>query len=238
MDRTDLFNKIYEKTNLNPHSLSHHKKVLIERGEFLSGQIERVRQWHKERNTDPIGCPEIGILTNEIIENDIQISIIEDELSRLESEKTKENTKTGGSGKSAKNRVLAFNNGGSDIENISDAMEKIEMILYKINDLIFVDSTPKQWKQLLKGSILEKPIVIKDTITMEDFKYFIDSSKKEPAQIFGSGLYTAFEDNKAFFWNENLLTRTKISNYYKRNEKQREAAGIITKINDILSTLI
>lgn len=163
---------------------------------------------------------------------------IDTEISRLEREKAKGSPTGGRTKKSGENRVLAYNNGGNDEENVIDAMEKIEMILNKINDLLFVGSTPTQWKQLLKGEVLEKPIVIKDTIVMEDFKHFIDCARKEPVQIFGSGLYTAFEDNKAFLWNEHLLKRTNISNCHKRNEEKKEAAGTITKIDEILSTLI
>lgn len=159
-------------------------------------------------------------------------------LSRLEREKAQSNTNVVNGGKSAKKRILAFNNGGNDEENVNDAMDNIKIILDKINELLFVDSTPKQWEQLLKGDVLEMPIVIKDTILMEDFKHFIDKAKKEPAKIFGSGVYTAFEDNKAFFWNGNLLTRHKISNCYKRNEEQREDAGTFTNINEIFLTLI
>lgn len=203
MDRTDLFNKIYEKTNLNPHSLNYLKKDLIERGEFLSGQIERVRQWHKERNADPIGCPEIGILTNEIIENDIQISIIEDELSRLESEKTKENTKIGGSGKSAKNRVLAFNN------KTKGSLEDIKIILEDINSLLFENSNEYQWEQLLKGIKLDKPIIINKGITIKDCKYFINKIFTD-YKILKGRIYTDLERIEAFLWNGDILTATQI----------------------------
>ena len=66
MDRIDLFNEVYEKTNLNPHKLEYLKKDLIEYCEFLKTQLESVRKWHRERNTDPMSNPEIGILTNSI----------------------------------------------------------------------------------------------------------------------------------------------------------------------------
>ena len=226
----DLLNTIKSQTNLEKIPLEYLRNDLFEQKKKYEFATSNPETWAE------IDEWEFVISLINII--DRKINIINNELSRLESEKTKDNPKGGNSGKSNENHILAFNNGGDDEDNVDDELEKIKLILDKINDLLFVNSTPKQWEQLLKGDVLEKPIVIKDTIAMEDFKYFIDSAKKVPAQIFGSGLYTGFEDNKAFFWNRNLLTRTKISNYYKRSDKNREAAGVITKIDEIFSTFI
>lgn len=168
MDRTDLFNKIYEKTNLNHRSLNYLKKDLIERGEFLSSQIENVRKWHKERNTDPIDCPEIGILTNEIIENDIQISIIEDELSRLQLENSKSSPNGGGNKKSGENRILAYNN------EVDNALEKIELILNDINSLLFENSTSDQWEQILNLETPTNPIICKSNIDINCLTAFCE----------------------------------------------------------------
>lgn len=169
MDKIDLFNEIFEKTGLNPNRLNYLKKDLIERDKHLNGQLEKVRQWHKERNTDPIGCPEVKILTNSIIQNEIQLRMIGDELSRLEREKAQNNTNGGNGGKSGENRVLAYNN------NVENSLKKIELILKDVNTLLFVDSTPKQWEQILNLETLTTPIIVKNEIALNGLSKFFEA---------------------------------------------------------------
>lgn len=130
-------------------------------------------------------------------------SIIEAELSRLESEKTKENTKIGGSGKSAKNRVLAFNN------KTKGSLEDIKIILEDINSLLFENSNEYQWEQLLKGIKLDKPIIINKGITIKDFKYFIYKIFTD-YKILKGRIYTDLEGIEAFLWNGDILTAKQI----------------------------
>jgi hypothetical protein len=216
MDRTDLFNEIYKKTNLNPFSLNYLKKDLIERGEFLSVQLESVRKWHKERNTDPTRNPEIGILTNSIIENDIQINIIDDELNRLESEKRKNTTIT-------TPKILAFNN------EVIDGLDSFQIIIANINELLFENSNIQQWKQLLKGDILENPIKIRDKVTIKDFKYFIKSLQKK---VLKGNVYTDLERLNAFLFKGEKLKAVQIQKVNEDTEPKLK-----NEIDEIISLL-
>lgn len=216
MDRTDLFNEIYKKTNLNPFSLNYLKKDLIERGEFLSVQLESVRKWHKERNTDPTRNPEIGILTNSIIENDIQINIIDDELNRLESEKRKNTTIT-------TPKILAFNN------EVIDGLDSFQIIITNINELLFENSNIQQWKQLLKGDILENPIKIRDKVTIKDFKYFIKSLQKK---VLKGNVYTDLERLNAFLFKGEKLKAVQIQKVNEDTEPKLK-----NEIDEIISLL-
>ena len=152
-------------------------------------------------------------------------------LSRLEREKTKENTKTGGSGKSTKNRVLAFNNGVSDKENISDAIEKIEMILNEINDLLFINSTSIQWEKLLKGEKLQTSITLKEKVTIKDFKYFIERIQKD-YKILKGRIYSDLERIEAFLWNGDILTSKQIQKVENKTD-----AKLKLQIDEILLKL-
>lgn len=122
-------------------------------------------------------------------------------------------------------KILAFNN---DIEG---SLYSIEIILHDINKLLFDGSTSPQWKQLLKGEILENPIVIKKTIKMDEFKYFIDKLSTE-YQILKGRIYTELECNKVFFWNGEILAEKKIRNYHKR-----KIDGLKSDIDKMLSIL-
>ena len=201
MDKIDLFNEIFEKTGLNPNRLNYLKNDLLERDGHLNGQLEKVRQWHKQMKTDPIGCPEIGILTNSIIENEIQLRIIDDELNRLEREKAKGNPTGGRTKKSGENRVLAFN-------NIDDTLFEIEKILERMNEYLFVNSNEKQWKQFLKGEQLTEPINLKKGITLGDIKYFLDEVERKGIW---RATYATIEDIKAFWYGGRILTAKQIS---------------------------
>lgn len=216
MDRTDLFNEIYKKTNLNPFSLNYLKRDLIERGEFLSVQLESVRKWHKERNTDPTRNPEIGILTNSIIENDIQINIIDDELNRLESEKRKGATVT-------EPKVLAFNN------EVSDSLDNFEIIITDINKLLFENSDIRQWENLLKGNVLENSIVISEKVTIKDFKYFIKSLQKK---VLKGNVYTDLERLNAFLFKGEKLKAVQIQKVNEDTEPKLK-----NEIDEIISLL-
>lgn len=195
MDRTDLFNKVYDKTNLNPHKLNDFKKTLIERGGFLIEQLESARKWHKERNTDPIGCPEIGILTNEIIENDIQISIIEDELSRLQREKAENNTNRGKGGKRAEKACT---------EKAKFYKPFFEKILFNLNVLLFEKSTIKQWICILNNQTPPNQIIVKKEVTFKDLRYFFDKLKDN--DIFEIDYIKPLIELEAFYTNRKLCT--------------------------------
>ncbi len=73
--------EIVEKTGLNIIHLEYLKDDLSERNEFLNGQLKRVYEWSENMKISQ--NPEIGILNNEIIENEIKLGIIERELSRI-----------------------------------------------------------------------------------------------------------------------------------------------------------
>lgn len=198
MDKIDLFNEIFEKTGLNPNRLTYLKNDLIERDGHLNGQLEKVRQWHKRMKSDPISCPEIGILTNSIIENEIQLRIIDDELSRLEREKAKGNPKGGNDQQSGENRVLAYNN------NVKNAKKKIESILKDINTLIFENSTPDQWESVFNNQTPTIQIVVKPDVTFKDLRYFFD--KLKDIGVFEVGYMKPLISLNAFYAKKSMCT--------------------------------
>ncbi|WP_312823241.1 hypothetical protein [Epilithonimonas sp.] len=218
MDRIDLFNEIYEKTNLNPHRLEYLKKDLIERREFLKAQLESVRKWHRERNTDPNRNPEIGILTNSIIESEIKLGMIDDELRRLNPNKLQANN-------IMKRKALAFNN------QVNDSLGSFQIIITEINQLLFDNSDIIQWEQLLKGENLDNSIIIKNGIAIKDFKYFI-STIQEDYKILKGRIYGDLEGNKAFLWNGNLLKAEQI-----RKVENTTLPKLKPQIDEILSLL-
>lgn len=124
------------------------------------------------------------------------------------------------------NKILAFNN---DLEG---GLDGIEIILEGINKLLFDESTIEQWEKVLKGKVLENPIVIKNSVKMEEFKHFIDQLKTE-YQILKGRNYTELERNKVFLWNGEILTQKKITNYFKM-----KTDGLKPDIDKILSALI
>lgn len=218
MDRVDLFNEVYEKTNLNPHKLEYLKKDLIEYCEFLKTQLENVRKWHRERNTDPMRNPEIGILTNSIIESEIKLGMIDDEFRRLNTNELK--------GKNdVKRKVLAFNNA------VSDSLGSFEIILTEINQLLFDNSDIKQWEKLLKGEKLDNSIIIKNGIAIKDFKYFI-AKIQEDYKVLKGRIYGDLEDNNTFLWNGNLLRAEQI-----RKVENTTLPKLKPQIDKILSVL-
>lgn len=218
MDRIDLFNEIYEKTNLNPHRLEYLKKDLIERCEFLKAQLESVRKWHKERNTDPKRNPEIGILTNSIIESEIKLEMIDDELRRLNPSKTQANN-------IMKSKTLAFNN------EVGYSLGSLQIIINEINQLLFDNSEIKQWEKLLKGEKLDKSIIIKNGVAIKDFKYFI-TKIQEDYKVLKGRIYGDLEDNNAFLWNGNLLRAEQI-----RKVENTTLPKLRPQIDNILSIL-
>ena len=128
--------------------------------------------------------------------------------------------KKSGTIKPNNNKILAFNN---DLEGCLDDME---IILSDINKLLFDESTIEQWKQLLRGEVLENPIVIKKSIKMEEFKHFID-------KIIKGRNYPELQNNKVFLWKGEILTQKKIINYHKM-----KTDGLKPDIDKILSALI
>ena len=102
----DLLNTIKSQTNLEKIPLEYLRNDLFEQKKKYEFATSNPETWAE------IDEWEFVISLINII--DRKINIINNELSRLESEKTKDNPKGGNSGKSNENHILAFNNGGDE----------------------------------------------------------------------------------------------------------------------------
>ena len=204
----ELFSQIKEETNLEKIPLEYLQKTLLEQKQGYTSSLSTTNFFADK--------DDLGFIEDLLNITERKLQIIDIELSRLEFKKT--------TIKSPK--ILAFNN---DVEG---SLDSIEIILNDINKLLFDGSTIQQWEQLLKGEILENPIVIKSTIKMDEFKYFIDKLKTE-YQILKGRIYTELECNKVFFWNGEILAEKNIRNYHKR-----KIDGLKPDIDKVLSILI
>lgn len=151
---------------------------------------------------------EFWILSIEDLQN-----IIDANLEHLVREKKK-------GGTISKPKILAFNN------EVIDALDNFEIIITDINKLIFENSDIQQWENLLKGNVLENPIIIKEKVTIKDFKYLIKSLQKK---ILKGNIYTDFERQNTFLYKGEIL---------KAKQIQKANDNIEPKLKDKIDEII
>ena len=187
----ELFKTIKQETNnFQIDELLYLKKDL---GNILNGYLSS----HNQTRTSSEGSIKTDFSREiNLIENKLQI--INDELSRLEREKTKGNPKGGNDQQSGKNRVLAYNN------NVKNAKRKIELILKDINNLIFENSTPDQWESIFNNQTPTIQIVVKPDVTFKDLRYFFD--KLKDIGVFEVGYMKPLISLNAFYAKKSMCT--------------------------------
>ena len=110
-------------------------------------------------------------------------------LSRLESDKSKDNQKTIGKGTKRAVNVC--------IGNVEMNKPTFVKMLPKMNDLFFEDSIIDQWECIIKNTIPSPPIKVKKNTSLIDLRLFFDLLSEN--EIFESEYLTPLINLKAFF---------------------------------------